>query len=164
MSSSRLVNSEFINRLITIEKNSFNSENHKLNFGQYYISQSKRYALNNKGQFEITEFFNRVIEVFSIDDIVGYTVVGKYNNNNTIDYIPETERVQNIGYIEITKDGVKKAHIKAAEPQAGKGALEEWIISDDFETIESKYILNSGIGDYTNRPTVWISHLKKFYI
>ena len=148
-----------------MKKNSFNSESIKLNFGQYYISQAKRYSLNNKGQFEITEFSNTVIEVFPVDDIiVGYMVVGKYNNNNnTIDYIPEIERVQNIGYIEITKDGVKKAHIKAA-PAAGNGTLEEWIISDDFETIESKYILNSGIGDYINRPTVWISHFKKLDI
>jgi hypothetical protein len=91
-------------------------------------------------------------------------VVCEYDNNNTINYIPETERVQNIGYIEITKDGVKKAHIKAAEPETGNGALEEWIISDDFETIESKYILNSGIGDYKNRPIVWISHFKKLDI
>lgn len=154
MSSSRLVNSEFIN-----------SKSNQLNFSKYYISQAKCYALNNEGSFEITEFSNTVIEVFSVDDIiVGYMVVCEYDNNNTINYIPETERVQNIGYIEITKDGVKKAHIKAAEPETGNGALEEWIISDDFETIESKYILNSGIGDYKNRPIVWISHFKKLDI
>lgn len=92
-----------------------------------------------------------------------YIYVGNYNKNtNTIDFV-ETKS-QNIGYIEITKDGVKKAYIKAASPVSGNEALEEWIISDDFTTIKSRYILNSGINNYKDRPVLWISNFKKLDI
>lgn len=37
MSSSQLINSKFINKLTTIEKNSFYDINHTLNFSKYYI-------------------------------------------------------------------------------------------------------------------------------
>lgn len=128
-----------------------------LNFSNFYIGNFDIYKINKNGTFEIEKSNNRIIEVFTINNIVGYFFRGIYDELTNKIINEPYDNIENIGYLNIDNNKIT-ANIRAGE-DAGKGAIEKWEIYNKGETIKSFYSINS---NNDNRPVLWIGEFKKF--
>ena len=157
MSSYKLISNSFTDRtkILNLENNSISLDN--LNLSQFYLGDFDIYKINSNGTFDIEKSNNRVIEVFTTNNIVGYFERGIYDEQTNKIINEPFINIENIGYLNIDNNKII-ANIRAGE-DAGKGAIETWEVNNYGETIKSFYSINSNVD---NRPVLWVGEFKRF--
>ena len=156
MSSYKLITNSFTDRTKILSFNNHSVVMDNLNLSNFYIGNFDIYKINSNGTFEIEKSNNRIIEVYRINNIIGYFFKGIYDELTNKIINEPFSNIENIGYLYIDNNKII-ANIKSGEA-SGKNTQEKWEIYNNGETIKSFYSVDS---NNEGRPVLWIGEFNK---